>query len=129
MFKFFKRIWSILSLKCPRCQQESMFVNKNPFSFFQIFEMHEHCSNEKCKENFMPEVGFYFGAMFVSYGLTCFIVFSLLGVSLLLYGSISRTFLYLSLALVVFLWAYLFRISRTIWLTISTFFDEEVFNF
>ena len=77
----------------------------------------------------MPEVGFYFGAMFVSYGLTCFFVFFLLGISLLLYGSISRTFLYISLALVIFLWAYLFRISRTIWLTISTFFDEEVFNF
>ena len=77
----------------------------------------------------MPEVGFYFGAMFVSYAITCLFLFFLLGISLLLYGSISRTFLYITLTLVLVLWAYIFRLSRTIWLTVSTFFDEEVFNF
>ena len=50
--------------KCPRCNQGNIF--KYPFSRITKFaEMNPECSN--CHASFMPEPGFYFGALFVSY--------------------------------------------------------------
>ncbi|HEX8547240.1 MAG TPA: DUF983 domain-containing protein, partial [Cytophagaceae bacterium] len=60
-------ILSILKLKCPRCHQGDIFANKNPFKFSTLSKIHKNCSC--CGQDFEPEPGFYFGAMYVSYGL------------------------------------------------------------
>jgi len=53
--------------KCPHCRQGSIF--KYPLSRVTRFgEMNEECPN--CGTSFMPEPGFYFGALYVSYAFT-----------------------------------------------------------
>jgi len=104
-----------------------MFTNPSLINLKDIDKMPKHCPN--CEEDFMPEAGYYFGAMFVSYGITCFLLFMMLGISLLLYGSISRTFLYGTIVIVLLLWTYLFRLSRVVWINIALYFDKNVFNF
>src|SRR5215216_2534149 len=60
------KLYSILNNKCPKCQVGDFFVYKNPFRK-DFAKMHDHCPH--CGELFNKEVGFYYGAMYVSYGL------------------------------------------------------------
>lgn len=70
---------AVLQGKCPRCRQGDIF--KFPFSKISKFSvMNDTCAN--CGTSFMPEPGFYFGALYVSYAFT--IVF-FIGLWLILY--------------------------------------------
>lgn len=109
-----KTTWSIAKLQCPVCQTAPMYKNPSLWNLRQIGDMPDNCTN--CGQDFVIETGFYFGAMFVSYFFTVCVLFLALGISLVLYGTISRTFLYLTFAVSLLFWTYLFRISRVIWL-------------
>src|ERR671935_890637 len=92
--------------RCPRCRRGSLFAG--------IVEMYPRCP--ACALNFEPEIGYYTGAMVVSYTLSI----PLLGLVALIVGTITRWPLewvivsssVLFLAFVV----PLFRYARTIWL-------------
>ena len=68
MLKKTSKLHSILTGTCPRCHQESMYVNKNPYIITKLYQMHENCSS--CGLKYKIEPSFFFGAMYVSYGLT-----------------------------------------------------------
>jgi hypothetical protein len=61
------KLYSIFKGTCPACHEAKMFKNDNPYKFKTMFEMHENCPN--CNQKFTPEPGYYYGAMYVSYGL------------------------------------------------------------
>ena len=60
------KIYSILKLKCPQCH-EGDFFESHLYDLKKLGHVLEECSN--CKASYVPEPGFYFGAMYVSYGL------------------------------------------------------------
>lgn len=103
-----------------------MFTNPSLININEIANMPKRCTN--CNQDFVIEPGFYFGAMFVSYGLTCVLLFLSLGVSLLLYGYVSRTWLYTTIGAMLFFYTYFFRVSRVIWINIAIFFDDNILN-
>ncbi|HEV8515729.1 MAG TPA: DUF983 domain-containing protein [Cyclobacteriaceae bacterium] len=58
--------------RCPRCRKGYIF--KYPLSQFRKFSvMNATCSS--CEASFEPEPGFYFGALYVSYGFTVTLFF------------------------------------------------------
>lgn len=64
-------LWSLFTLKCPRCRRGEMFVNKNPYRKFGLdymLKMHDRCP--VCNQKFELETGFWYGTGYVSYGLT-----------------------------------------------------------
>lgn len=61
-------LYSIFSNKCPRCNKGEVFKVKNPYSFGNMFNMHSRCSN--CNLLYEKETGFFYGAMYASYGLS-----------------------------------------------------------
>lgn len=65
MLKKGTKLNSILTGTCPRCQNESMYVQKNPYRLNQVLTMHESCSH--CKLVYQIEPSFFYGAMYVSY--------------------------------------------------------------
>jgi uncharacterized protein (DUF983 family) len=65
MLKKGSKLNSILTGSCPRCQEESMYVDPNPYNVTKTLEMHDHCS--KCGLKYKIEPNFFFGAMYVSY--------------------------------------------------------------
>ena len=67
MLKKGSKLNSILTGTCPRCQNESMYLDKNPLHFSKILKMHENCSH--CGLKYQIEPSFFYGAMYVSYGL------------------------------------------------------------
>ena len=68
MLKKTSKLHSILTGTCPRCHQESMYFNKNPYIIVDLYKMHDNCSH--CKLKYKIEPSFFYGAMYVSYGLT-----------------------------------------------------------
>ena len=55
---------ALLDLRCPRCHQGKLFSHRAYSTKFA--EMPAHCP--VCNVAYEPEPGFYWGAMFVSYG-------------------------------------------------------------
>lgn len=63
-------LWSLFSLKCPRCRRGKMFVHPNPykkFSLSYLLKMYDDCP--VCKQRFELETGFWYGTGYVSYAL------------------------------------------------------------
>jgi uncharacterized protein (DUF983 family) len=58
---------SILTGSCPKCQNESMYEDKNPLHLGKVLKMNENCSH--CGLKYQIEPSFFYGAMYVSYGL------------------------------------------------------------
>ena len=58
---------NIISGKCPCCHKTKVFEEPSLNTFFQIPKMRDNCNT--CGYKFTKEPGFFFGAMYVSYGL------------------------------------------------------------
>jgi uncharacterized protein (DUF983 family) len=70
---------AILAQKCPRCHQGPLFLHP-AYNLSKFDEMPAKCP--VCGQHYEPEVGFYWGAMYISYGLSVGVVVM---VGLLLY--------------------------------------------
>ncbi len=58
----------ILNNDCPHCHQGKVFKEKSIFFKFSFPKMNEFCCH--CHQKFQKEPGYFFGAMYVNYGLT-----------------------------------------------------------
>jgi uncharacterized protein (DUF983 family) len=63
----FNTIYSAARNKCPRCHKGDVFTEKNPYNLSKMFSMHRKCSH--CGLIYEKEVSFFYGAMYISYGL------------------------------------------------------------
>jgi ribosomal protein S27AE len=61
-------ITHVLRNECPNCHKGKVLDEKNIFFTFKFPKMHKECS--ECGFKFEKEPGFFFGAMYMSYGLT-----------------------------------------------------------
>ena len=59
---------NILTNKCPSCGKGMIFKETNIYFNFRRPQMHSQCPY--CDFKYNEEPGFFFGAMYVSYGLT-----------------------------------------------------------
>jgi hypothetical protein len=114
---------SIAQCKCPNCRKGNMFKTANPYIFKSTLEMYEVCP--ECGLNFEPEVGFYFGTGYVSYGLCiAFTVASFLFTLFTLGFSIKDNSLFywlgVNVVLLIIIQPVIMRLSRTIWLSFFT---------
>ncbi len=103
---------SMLGLKCPKCRSADMF--KPIKTFKNLFEMHDNCPN--CGQKFELEIGFYWGAMYIAYGISSF--FCLVSFVLAFWGfgwTEYQAFAFL-VVIVMLLSPYTFRLARAIWL-------------
>ncbi|MBS9461962.1 DUF983 domain-containing protein [Flagellimonas sp. 389] len=114
MLKKGNKLYSILTGSCPRCHEENMYANNNPYAIGQIFKMHERCSN--CGLKYKIEPSFFYGSMYVSYGVgIAFAVAAFVIVFLIVGASLVNTFIAIVLTLIVFM-PVIIRLSRNIWI-------------
>jgi len=118
------KIYSILTGACPVCHNESMYKSKKLYKPSETQNMHERCAS--CNTKYKIEPSFFYGAMYVSYGVG--IAFSVaafiiahyfLGVGLL--GSFISIIVVLIGLLPVIL-----RLSRNIWINLFFSYDKNV---
>ncbi|WP_077353501.1 DUF983 domain-containing protein [Algoriphagus sp. A40] len=100
-----------------------MFPKGNLMHPLRFHKMNESCA--VCGQSFEPEPGFYFGAMFVSYGLNTVIFIAVWVLLALLVEnySLSTLLILLGLTVVVFL-PISFRLSRSIWIALFVRFQK-----
>lgn len=58
---------SVLKAKCPRCREGDLFTH-SVFNLAKMSSMHTHCPN--CNLRYEKEPGNFYGAMYVSYGIS-----------------------------------------------------------
>lgn len=85
--------------------------------------MHDKCPH--CKELFHREVGFYYGAMYVSYGLNIALGVGLFLLMVLLLKLDVLVYLFTFLGFVVVLFPWTMRKSRLVWINLFTKFDPS----
>ena len=114
MLKKGSKIYSILRGKCPRCHEGDFFKYTFTMNIFKVNKIEKKCS--QCDLKYMIEPAFYFGALYVSYGITvaiCIATFitSKIIFDLALLSSFIAVFIVLILCIPVNL-----RLSRILWI-------------
>ncbi len=117
------KLYSILKGVCPVCHHESMYEVGNPYKLNKIFKMHERCSH--CNTKYKIEPSFFYGAMYVSYGLgVAFAVVAFIISYLFFGGGLMTSFIAIVFTLVIFM-PVIMRLSRNIWINIFMSYDKE----
>jgi len=123
MLKKGNKLYSILTGSCPKCHQESMYVDKNPYRPGHLFKMHERCSS--CNTKYKIEPSFFYGAMYVSYAVgIAFAVAAFVISKLFLGADLIPTFISIVGTLVVFM-PVIIRLSRNIWINFFFKYDSN----
>lgn len=123
MLKKGNKLYSILTGSCPKCHEESMYVNNNPYKIGHLFKMHERCSN--CNTKYKIEPSFFYGAMYVSYGVgIAFAVAAFVIAKLILGANLILTFIAIVVTMVGFM-PVIIRLSRNIWINLFFKYDTE----
>lgn len=115
---------SIITCKCPKCRKGDMFEKGNFFHPLRFHRMNKSC--DRCGQNFEPEPGFYFGAMFVSYAVNTALFIGVWVLLSLFVDDYSLTTLLVLLGITVIAFLPLtYRISRSVWIAIFVPFQKN----
>ena len=118
------KISSILFGACPKCHQESMYVDKNPYHITDVLKIHDHCSH--CNTKYRMEPSFFYGSMYVSYGVGIAFAISAFIVSfVILNSSLVTAFIAIVVTLIAFM-PIIMRLSRNIWINLFMNYDKEI---
>ena len=124
-------IWSMLTMRCPRCRRGPMFKDGNAyrkFSMKHVFDMHDNCP--VCNQKYDMEPGFWYGTGYVSYATAVAVSVSsfvawwvLIGISV----SDNRVIWWLGFnsALLILLQPWLMRLSRVIYIRFFVSYDNN----
>ncbi|WP_419212666.1 DUF983 domain-containing protein [Maribacter sp. X9] len=123
MLKKGNKLYSILTGSCPRCHEESMYLDKNPYHLGKIFKMNDRCNT--CDLKYKIEPSFFYGAMYVSYGVgIAFAVAAFVIAKLFIGADLIQTFIAIVITMVVFM-PVIIRLSRNIWINIFVKYDPK----
>ncbi len=118
------KLYSILTGKCPKCHQESMYKNSNAYQLTQTLEMHECCGH--CNTKYKIEPSFFYGSMYVSYGVGIgFSVAAFLLTFILFETSLVTSFIAIVATLIGFM-PIIMRVSRNIWINLFMSYDAAL---
>ncbi len=118
-------LYSVFKNKCPKCNEGDFFKDNNPLHLKNVMKMNTNCS--QCGFKYEIEPSFFYGAMYISYGLTVglsiitFIILYLIGLNLL------HIFIGIFIALVLFT-PFSLRLSRLIYSNIFISYDPSYRN-
>lgn len=117
---------SVIKLKCPKCHEGDLFINKNAFKYKGFFDMPDNCT--RCNQDFQIEPGFYYGAMYSSYAITIVINASVFLVLNLLFEYDLGLFLIVDFLILLVTMPYVFKVSRAIWLSIMVKYNPKAIS-
>jgi len=118
------KLYSILTGKCPKCHHELMYKNSNAYQLSQTLEMHERCGH--CNTKYKIEPSFFYGSMYVSYGVGIgFSVAAFLLTFILFETSLVTSFIAIVATLIGFM-PIIMRLSRNIWINLFMGYDAEL---
>lgn len=109
------RLLKILQCKCPNCEKGAIFKSSGNLMIFSMPKMNRNC--DRCGFTFEKETGFFFGAMYVSYGIACALMIAAM---VIMWGILKitnpLTVFAVIAGLIIVCSNYNFMLSRTIWI-------------
>ena len=123
MLKKGSKLYSILTGTCPKCQNESMYLDKNPLHFNKILKMHENCGH--CGLRYQIEPSFFYGAMYVSYGLNVAIGIAAFIISFVLFDTNLKVAFIVIIASLILSFPFVLRLSRNIYINMFVSYDPN----
>jgi len=117
-------LYSVFKSKCPRCHEGEFFEDKNPYNLKKAGNIKESCSH--CELKYSPELGFYYGGMYVSYGLgiAMFVAISI-ALSVIYPGYPPMLLISLLFVSLIALGPYIYALSKIIWANMFFSYNEE----
>lgn len=123
MFKKGTKLYSIFNNKCPRCNEGDFYVEKGFFRIKDLLKLNEKCSS--CNLKYMMEPSFFYGAMYVNYGLSVAIAVATFVIAKLIIGlTVNQSFVAIIAALILFIPIGL-RLARLIWINIFVNYGDK----
>jgi uncharacterized protein (DUF983 family) len=117
------KINSILTGSCPKCHQESMYEVKNPYKLSTLFKMNERCSH--CNLQYEIEPSFFYGAMYMSYGITIAIGVAIFVIAHVFLGvPVKQSFIAIVVGLIV-LMPVTARLARNSYINMFVAYDKN----
>ena len=123
MLKKGSKLNSILTGSCPKCQEESMYLDKNPYHLSNTLKMNDTCSH--CGTRYKIEPSFFYGAMYVSYGVGIAFGVAAFVISHLFLGTNLKVSFIAIIATLIFFMPVIMRLSRNIWINIFIHYDKN----
>ena len=123
MLKKGNKLYGILTGTCPKCHEESMYLDKNAYHLRKVLKMHERCSH--CNTKYKIEPSFFYGAMYVSYGVGIAFAVAAFIISKVLLQSTLLTSFFAIMASQIFLLPIILRLSRNIWISFFITYDSS----
>jgi len=116
-----QKIYSILKGKCPRCHEGDFFKHPFPTNPTKITKLHTTCSH--CNLKYMMEPSFFYGAMYVNYGLTVAVLVAAFIITKLFIGLTLPQSLIASAIIFILVSPLNLRLSRILWINMFVSFD------
>lgn len=117
------KLYSIFTGTCPVCHKGKMYVEKNPFKLSTILKMHDRC--EYCHTKYKMEPSFFYGAMYVSYGVGVAIAIATFVIAYF-FLDLDRHYTFFAIIITLtILFPYILRISRNIWINMFMHYNKN----
>lgn len=123
MLKKGSKLNSILTGTCPKCQNENMYVDKNPYNLRKVLKMNENCSH--CGLKYQLEPSFFYGAMYVSYGLNVAIGIAAFIIAFVFLKLDIKTSFISIIAALILLYPLVLRWSRNIYINMFVSYEPD----
>ncbi|MFD2530204.1 DUF983 domain-containing protein [Polaribacter marinaquae] len=123
MFKKGTKIYSIAKGKCPKCHEGDFFKYKFTFNPSKITQLHDNCPN--CNLKYMMEPSFFYGAMYVNYGITVALSVATFLISSLIFNlGLLQSFATIIVTLILLAPVNL-RLSRILWINMFVSYEPK----
>ena len=112
-----KKLYSILFNKCPKCHTGSFWATNNPIKnmFFSTKNSCKTCEN--CSLTYELETGFWYGSMYVSYGISVAVMVLFWSLTTILFPLINIFNEIIIIVLAIILVSPInYHVSRLIWI-------------
>ena len=117
-------LYSVFANKCPRCHQGKVLSCSNPMAISKIIDTESTCSN--CGLKYEKEPGFFYGAMYVSYGLTSGIFIVMFILDLTVFNMDTTPFAILMISIILVTFPFVTRWARVLWLNFFFRYQPEL---
>ena len=121
MLKKGSKLNSILTGSCPKCQNESMYEDKNPLNLSKVLKMNESCSH--CGLRYQIEPSFFYGSTYVSYALNVAVGVAAFIISYFFFSTSIKNSFFVIIAALLILFPWVLRWSRNIYINLFVNYD------
>lgn len=120
------KLYSIFTSKCPQCREGEFFQNKFSFNVLKSTKAKDNCPN--CNLKYMREPSFFYGAMYVGYGLSVALAIAFYIISTVFLGlNIKQSIIFLAIGLFL-LAPWTLRLARVIWIHLFIKYEKDLKN-